>query len=66
MFYFSNYSPKSKSYDDRNKLVVGKMKDETCGVTTEDCADYQSWLWDKTYFNNYSEQLFCQGIKILF
>ena len=29
MFDFSNYSAKSKYYDDSNKLVVGKMKDET-------------------------------------
>ena len=29
---FSNYSPKSKYYDDSNKLVVGKMKDKTAGV----------------------------------
>ena len=26
------YSAKSKSYDDSNKLVVGKVKDETTGV----------------------------------
>ena len=29
MFDFSNYSTKSKYYDNSNKLVVGKMKDET-------------------------------------
>ena len=32
MFDFSNYSAKSKYYDDSNKLVVGKIKDETGGV----------------------------------
>ena len=32
MFDFSNYSLKSKYYDDLNKLVVAKMKDETRGV----------------------------------
>ena len=26
---FNNYSSKSKYYDNSNKLVVGKMKDET-------------------------------------
>ena len=31
MFDFSIYSAKSKQYDDSNKLVVGKMKDETGG-----------------------------------
>ena len=33
MFDFSNYSPKSKYFDDSNKLVAGKMKDELSGVT---------------------------------
>ena len=32
---FSNYSPKSKYYDDSNKLVVGQMKDES-GVTIKE------------------------------
>ena len=31
-FGFSNYSSKSKYYDNSNKLVVGKMKDETASV----------------------------------
>ena len=35
MFNFSNYSTKSKYYDDSNKLAAGKMKDETAGVVTE-------------------------------
>ena len=36
MFDFSNYSAKSKYYDDSNKLVVGKMKDETGGVSIKE------------------------------
>ena len=32
MFDFSNYSTKSKYFDKSNKLVIGKMKDETGGV----------------------------------
>ena len=32
IFDFSNYSTKSKYYDDSNKLVSGKMKDETGGI----------------------------------
>ena len=32
---FSNYSTKSKFYDNSNKLVVGKMKDEIAGVVIE-------------------------------
>ena len=35
MFDFSNYSTKSKYYDNLNKLVVGKMKEETADVATE-------------------------------
>ena len=32
MFDFSNYLTKSKYYNNSNKLVIGKMKDETAGV----------------------------------
>ena len=32
MFDFSNYSAKSKYYNDSNKLAVGKVKDVTAGV----------------------------------
>ena len=36
MFDFSNYSTKSKYYDNLNKLVVGKMKDATASVAIEE------------------------------
>ena len=36
MFHFSNYSTKSKYYDNSNKLVVGKMKDETAGLAIKE------------------------------
>ena len=35
-FDFSNYSTKSKYYDNSNKLVIRKMKDETWGVVVEE------------------------------
>ena len=35
MFDFSNYLTKSKYYDNSDKLVVGRMKDETAGVAIE-------------------------------
>ena len=38
MFDFRNYSTNSKHYDDTNKLVIGKMKDETRGVAIEGFA----------------------------
>ena len=36
MFDFSNYSTKSKYYNNSNKLVVGKMEDETAGVVIKE------------------------------
>ena len=36
MFNFSDYLSKSKYYYDSNKLVIGKMKDETGGVAIEE------------------------------
>ena len=35
MLDFSNYSTNSKYYDNSNKLVVGKIEDETAGVPIE-------------------------------
>ena len=36
MFDFSNYSTNSKYYNNSNKLVVGKMEDETAGVVIKE------------------------------
>ena len=36
MFDFSNCSTKSKYYDNSNKLVISKMKDETVGIAIEE------------------------------
>ena len=36
MFDFTNYSTKSKYYDNSNKLVIGKVKDEAGGVAIEE------------------------------
>ena len=36
MFDFNNYSHFPKFYDDSNKLLVGKMKDETAGVPVKE------------------------------
>ena len=51
MFHFSNYSTKSKCYDNSNKLVAGKMKDETAGVAIEEFVGlkpkmYSYWVDD--------------------
>ena len=45
MFDFSNYSAKSKYYDNSNKLVVGKMKDETAGVAIEEFVGLKSKMY---------------------
>ena len=36
IFDFSNYSTKSKYFDDSNKLIIGKMKDKTAGVAIKE------------------------------
>ena len=36
MLDFSNFSTKSKCYNDSNKLVIDKMKDETAGIVIEE------------------------------
>ena len=36
MFDFSDYSTKSKYYNDSNKLVIGRMKDATGDVGIEE------------------------------
>ena len=40
MFDFSNYSTKPKYYDNSNKLVVDKMKDETGGVAIKEFVGF--------------------------
>ena len=45
MFVVSNYSPKSKYYNDSNKLVVGKMTEETGSAVIEKFV----WLKPKMY-----------------
>ena len=52
MFGFSNYSAKSKYYDNSIKLVIGKGKDETVGVAIEEFVGLKqkmnSFLVDNT------------------
>ena len=45
MFDFTNYSTKSKYYVDSNKLGIGKMKDETGGVATEEFVGLKSKIY---------------------
>ena len=45
MFNFSNYSTKSKYYNNSNKLVVGKMKDGTAGVAMEQFVGFKPKMY---------------------
>lgn len=46
IFDFSNHSPKSNNYDDSNKLVEGKMKDEIGGVVIKNWLGWsQRCIW---------------------
>ena len=62
MFDFGNYSTKSKYYDNSNKLVVGKMKNETAGVAIEEFVR----LKPKMYLylvDDYSDHKKAKGIN---
>ena len=45
MFSFSKYSTESKYCDNSNKLVIGKMKDETGGVSIEEFLVLNPKMW---------------------
>ena len=45
MFDFSNYSVKSKYYDNPNKLAVGEMKDEMSGVAIEEFVEFKPKMY---------------------
>ena len=54
MFDFSNYSTRSK-YDNSNKLVIGKMKDETAGVAIEEFVGLKPKMYLYLVDNNRCE-----------
>ena len=62
MFDFSNYSTKSKYYDNSNKLVVGKMKDDTTGVAIEEFVGLKSNMYSYLIDHN-SEQKTAKGLN---
>ena len=65
MFDFSNYSTKSKYYDNSNKLVVGKMEDETAGVAIEEFVGLKPKMYSYLVDDN-SEHKKVKGVnKIL-
>ena len=49
---FSNYLTKSKYYDNSNKLVIGKMKDETDGVAIKGFVGLKPKMYSFLVDNN--------------
>ena len=62
MFYFSNYSTKSKYYDDSKELVVGKMKDNTASDAVEKFAGLKPKMYSFLVDDN-SEHEKAKGVK---
>ena len=52
MFDFSNYSAKSKYYDNSNKLVVGKMEDETADLAIKEFVELKPKMYSYLVENN--------------
>ena len=48
----SNYSTKSKYYDNSNKLFIGKIKDETGGVAIEEFGEFKPKMYSFLVDNN--------------
>ena len=62
MFDFSNYSTKSKYYDNWNKLVLGKMIDETAGVVIEELVRLKTKIYSYLE-DDHSEHKKTKGIN---
>ena len=45
LFDFSNYSKDSKFFDETNKKVISKMKDEFCGVIVVEFVGLKSKMY---------------------
>ena len=63
MFDFSNYSTKSKYYDNSNRLVVVKMKDETAGPAIKEFVGLKPGIYLYSIDDN-SERKKAKGAKI--
>ena len=61
MLDFSNYSATSKYYENSNKLVIGKMKDEIAAVAIEEIVGLRPKMYSYLLDNN-SEHKKTKGI----
>ena len=64
MFDFSNYSIKSKYYDNSKKLVLGKMKDELGGVAIEEFVGLKPKMCSFLVDNNEHKKAKCVNRNI--
>ena len=62
MFNFSNDSTKSAYYDNSNKLVVGKMKDERDGAVIEELVGLKPKMYSYLVDDN-SEHKKAEGVN---
>ena len=60
---FSNYSKGSKFFDDTNKKVIGKMKDEYGGVIIDQFTELRSKMYSIRKING-SESSTAKGVNI--
>ena len=60
---FSSFLTKSKYYDDSNKLVIGKMEDETGGVAVEELVRVKPKLYS-VLIDDSSEHKKAKGVNI--
>ena len=62
MLEFSNYSTKSKYYDNSNKLMVSKVKDERVGVAIEEFVGLKTNIYSYLV-NDHSEHEKIKGVN---
>ena len=63
LFDFSNYSKDSKFFDDTNKKVIGKMKDEYGGVIIDQFIGLKSKMYSIKKIDG-SESSTAKGVNI--
>ena len=63
MFDFSNYSKASKFFDDTNKKVIGKMKDEYGGYIINEFIGLKSKMYSIRKMNG-SESSTAKGVNV--
>ena len=61
-FDFSNYSQEHANFNTSNKMVVGKMKDETAGIPIQEFVGLRSKMYSFVY-GDHCEKKIAKGIK---